>query len=51
MKCFAKTDLGKARELNEDSYYIPAEENELRIYMLADEWEDIMEEKLQVNLQ
>ena len=30
MKCFAKTDLGKARELNEDSYYIPAEENELR---------------------
>ena len=36
MKCFAKTDLGKARELNEDSYYIPAEENELRIYMLAD---------------
>ena len=36
MKCFAETDLGKARELNEDSYYIPAEENELRIYMLAD---------------
>ena len=36
MKCFAKTDLGKARELNEDSYYIPTEENELRIYMLAD---------------
>ena len=27
MKCFAKTDLGKARELNEDSYYIPTEEN------------------------
>ena len=36
MKCFAKTDLGKARELNEDSYYIPSDENELRIYMLAD---------------
>ena len=36
MKCFAKTDLGKARELNEDSYYIPTDENELRIYMLAD---------------
>ena len=49
MKCFAKTDLGKARELNEDSYYIPAEENELRIYML--EWVDIKVEKLQVNLQ
>ena len=30
MKCFAKSDLGKARELNEDSYYIPAEENELK---------------------
>ena len=36
MRCFAKTDLGKARELNEDSYYIPSDENELRIYMLAD---------------
>ena len=40
MKCFAKTDLGKARELNEDSYYIPSDENE---------WVDTMVEKLQVS--
>lgn len=36
MKVFAKSDLGKARELNEDSYIIPKEEEELKLYMLAD---------------
>lgn len=36
MKVFAKSDLGKARELNEDSYRIPGEEEELKLYILAD---------------
>ena len=36
MKIFAKSDLGKARELNEDSYSIPNEEEELQLYLLAD---------------
>ena len=36
MKIFAKSDLGKARELNEDAYYVPEENESLRIYMLAD---------------
>ena len=33
---FAKTDIGKAREINQDYYYI-SEENEIpRLYILAD---------------
>lgn len=36
MIVYAKSDLGKARDRNEDSYYIPKSENELKIYMLAD---------------
>ena len=36
MKGFAKTDVGKAREMNQDYYYIPSSENDLQIYILAD---------------
>ena len=36
MRGFAKTDVGKAREMNQDSYYIPSSENDLQIYILAD---------------
>ncbi len=36
MKSFAKTDVGKAREMNQDYYYIPTEESKLQIYILAD---------------
>lgn len=36
MLVYAKSDLGKAREKNEDSYYIPNEDSELKIYLLAD---------------
>ncbi len=36
MIVYAKSDLGKARDNNEDSYYIPNEENELKLYLLAD---------------
>lgn len=36
MRGFAKTDVGKAREMNQDYYYIPSLENDLQIYILAD---------------
>ena len=37
MRVFAKTDLGKAREMNEDFYYItPSVEDKLQLYILAD---------------
>ena len=36
MRGFAKTDVGKAREMNQDYYYIPSSENDLQIYILAD---------------
>ncbi len=35
-KGFAKTDIGKARETNQDFYYIPHSENDLSLYILAD---------------
>ena len=36
MKAFAKTDVGKLREINEDFYYIPNEEDEVQVFILAD---------------
>ncbi len=36
MKAFAKTDVGKAREINEDYYYISQDENPIKVYILAD---------------
>lgn len=33
---FAKTDIGKAREINQDYYSIPNSEENLQIYILAD---------------
>ena len=36
MKAFAKTDLGKARDINEDFYYIARNEEDLKLYILAD---------------
>ena len=36
MKFFVKTDVGKARELNEDSYYVPENENDLKLFIVAD---------------
>lgn len=36
MKAFAKTDLGKARDINEDFYYIAHNEDDLKLYILAD---------------
>ena len=36
MKGFAKTDVGKAREMNQDYYSIPSSERDLQLYILAD---------------
>lgn len=36
MKGFAKTDVGKARQMNQDYYCIPSQETDLQIYILAD---------------
>lgn len=36
MKVFAKTDIGKARETNEDFYYIATNEEDVKLYILAD---------------
>lgn len=33
---FAKTDIGKAREINQDYYYIGAPEEDLSLYIVAD---------------
>lgn len=36
MKVFANSDVGKAREANEDFYYISDDNNHLKLYILAD---------------
>lgn len=36
MKVFAKSDIGKARELNEDFFYVSDENDNLKLYILAD---------------
>ncbi len=36
MKVFANTDIGKARDINEDFYYISNGEDYLKLYILAD---------------
>lgn len=36
MKVFAKSDIGRARELNEDFYYISKEDDEIKLFILAD---------------
>ena len=36
MRGFAKTDVGKAREMNQDYYYIAKSEDNLQMYILAD---------------
>lgn len=36
MEAFAKTDVGKARDMNQDYYYISPENEKLKLYILAD---------------
>jgi len=36
MRAYAKTDIGKAREINQDFYYVSEEQNGMRLCILAD---------------
>ena len=36
MRVFAKSDVGMARTMNQDSYYVSCLEDELKLYILAD---------------
>lgn len=36
MKVFAKSDIGKARNMNQDYYYIASEEDGAKLYIIAD---------------
>lgn len=36
MRVLVKTDIGKVRELNEDSYYVPQEDDDLKLFIVAD---------------
>ena len=36
MRAYAKTDIGKAREMNQDFYYVSEETNGMRLCILAD---------------
>ncbi len=33
---FAKSDIGKARDINQDYYYIPSSDDDLKLFILAD---------------
>lgn len=36
MRVFAKSDIGKARNINQDSYYIPEKNEQIQLFVLAD---------------
>lgn len=36
MKVFAKSDIGKARDMNEDFFYISSDDKPIKLYILAD---------------
>lgn len=36
MKAFASTDIGKVRDMNQDSYYISTEDDDIKLYIVAD---------------
>ena len=36
MRVFAKSDIGKAREMNQDGYYASQPSEEVGLYILAD---------------
>ena len=36
MRVFAKSDIGKARNMNQDNYYIPQEDDNIQLFVLAD---------------
>lgn len=36
MRILAKSDIGKARDMNQDSFYVPKEDDEIKLCILAD---------------
>lgn len=36
MRIFAKSDIGKARNMNQDNYYIPENNQQIQLFVLAD---------------
>ena len=36
IKAYAKSDIGKVREINQDAYYISDSLDQVQLYMLAD---------------
>ena len=36
IKAYAKSDIGKAREMNHDAYYISDSTSEVKLYLLTD---------------
>ena len=36
MRVLAKSDIGRAREMNQDSFYIPDANSQIKLYILAD---------------
>ena len=36
LRILAKSDIGKAREMNQDSFYVSSEEDEVKLFILAD---------------
>ena len=36
MRIFAKSDIGKAREMNQDSYFISTPNDDIKLFILAD---------------
>lgn len=36
MRVLAKTDIGKARDINQDSFYASEEDDEIQLFVLAD---------------
>ena len=35
MRVFAKSDIGKARNMNQDNYYIPQEDDKIQLFVLG----------------
>lgn len=36
MKTFARSDIGKVREMNQDNYYIPGQDDGIKLFIVAD---------------
>ena len=36
LRILAKSDIGKARDMNQDSFFVAKEEDEIKLYILAD---------------